>query len=216
MGRDVSAPDLIRVLREISIHAPRVGRDQALCGAFRPSPAFQSTRPVWGATIVQRHRRVIAAISIHAPRVGRDVPARTSFRPWPQFQSTRPVWGATADASAVIVTINISIHAPRVGRDNYLDINGVDKNISIHAPRVGRDDPNAIKVLVAGQFQSTRPVWGATREGKAKAEQRAFQSTRPVWGATFVPLPALSRVSAISIHAPRVGRDAGHAARSKR
>ena len=34
---------------------------------------FQSTRPVWGATVVQRHRRVVAAISIHAPRVGRDI-----------------------------------------------------------------------------------------------------------------------------------------------
>ena len=79
----------------ISIHAPRVGRDgtraaprrarcyfnpRAPCGA-RPSMVcfafsitreFQSTRPVWGATIVKHHTRHVIAISIHAPRVGRD------------------------------------------------------------------------------------------------------------------------------------------------
>ena len=79
----------------ISIHAPRVGRDdlfdflglrgfkhfnpRAPCGA-RPHLTiakfacliFQSTRPVWGATIVKHHTRHVIAISIHAPRVGRD------------------------------------------------------------------------------------------------------------------------------------------------
>ena len=81
----------------ISIHAPRVGRDicplcrsfrrlnfnpRAPCGA-RPFFAvlagagiiFQSTRPVWGATISRLCGR-----------------ARS-----PLFQSTRPVWGATAN-----------------------------------------------------------------------------------------------------------------------
>ena len=100
----------------ISIHAPRVGRDyppslplllcpdfnpRAPCGArhdrcrhadpggdFNPRApcgarrcghtetvqiyGFQSTRPVWGATVRQRQIRIPLAISIHAPRVGRD------------------------------------------------------------------------------------------------------------------------------------------------
>ena len=80
--------------RAISIHAPRVGRDatrvwrpfcmrdfnpRAPCGARlkheRESAgnyAFQSTRPVWGATIMSTMVFAAAPISIHAPRVGRD------------------------------------------------------------------------------------------------------------------------------------------------
>ena len=35
------------------------------------------------------------------------------------------------------------------------------------------------------KFQSTHPVWGATRLGNRKtADMLLFQSTHPVWGAT--------------------------------
>ena len=37
-------------LHDISIHAPRVGRDEALLGCCRETAAFQSTHPVRGAT----------------------------------------------------------------------------------------------------------------------------------------------------------------------
>ena len=58
--------------------------------------------------------------------------------------------------------------------------------ISIHAPRVGRDDVGGRQILHVFQFQSTRPVWGAT----------------------FTTLPQRESKKEISIHAPRVGRDA--------
>ena len=81
---------------------------------------FQSTRPVWGATIQTDRRQQQREISIHAPRVGRDPDGRerdvwhsTDFNPRAPcgarhsasmtvslslaFQSTRPVWGATVD-----------------------------------------------------------------------------------------------------------------------
>ena len=56
-------------------------------------------------------------------------------------------------------------------------------------------------------FQSTLPVWGATRYQHCthRCDTR-FQSTLPVWGATAVPAAA-DRKAAISIHAPRVGSD---------
>ena len=80
--------------RVVSIHAPRVGRDwgftkiwygrwrfnpRAPCGA-RPaidhlmtlSMAFQSTRPVWGATYFAPHFVYRSGVSIHAPHAGRD------------------------------------------------------------------------------------------------------------------------------------------------
>ena len=89
-------------------------------GASRRSLAlyiFQSTLPVWGATIGRCHVAHLAAISIHAPRVGSDrpssasTPSRANFNPrspcgerrlkrygkrlLASFQSTLPVWGAT-------------------------------------------------------------------------------------------------------------------------
>ena len=59
----------------ISIHAPRVGRDDE-----DDWPRMQA----W-------------PISIHAPRVGRDSGRLSLSLPLYLFQSTRPVWGATAN-----------------------------------------------------------------------------------------------------------------------
>ena len=101
---------------EISIHAPRVGSDGLFCLPIRCKERFQSTLPVWGATLVleqgmrlledfnprspcgERHGELsqinMVFISIHAPRVGSDVDS------W--LAKGKPV---------------ISIHAPRVGSD---------------------------------------------------------------------------------------------------
>ena len=82
--------------KAISIHAPRVGSDPGpgwwrLCGG-----RFQSTLPVWGATIPSTPASPPAKISIHAPRVGSDRICFTSTTKTSVFQSTLPVWGATA------------------------------------------------------------------------------------------------------------------------
>ena len=61
------------------------------------------------------------------------------------------------------------------------------------------------------KFQSTRPVWGATADVFAEAAARTFQSTRPVWGATTISIVDGLTYPAISIHAPRVGRDDANA-----
>ena len=64
------------LVSRISIHAPRVGSDG---GFFLPPPwliIFQSTLPVWGATIVSSYDSVFILV----------------------FQSTLPVWGATRAA----------------------------------------------------------------------------------------------------------------------
>ena len=57
---------------DVSIHAPRVGRDQRRDDLDAADVMFQSTRPVWGATSNYR--------------IGVEMVV---------FQSTRPVWGAT-------------------------------------------------------------------------------------------------------------------------
>ena len=147
---------------------------------------FQSTLPVWGATVHDQFGQK---------------------HPIPKFQSTLPVWGATHGAEDGQTQAGISIHAPRVGSD--LEPVGplVSKKISIHAPRVGSDLGQGGQGSSPGEFQSTLPVWGATRLIGAvpQGEQisihaprvgsdssgpsftsplEVFQSTLPVWGAT--------------------------------
>ena len=102
---------------EISIHAPRVGSDfervhklhtvhnfnpRSPCGERqlpvieeRLRAIFQSTLPVWGATVHALSDGAEIGISIHAPRVGSDPVMRSSFSMIWRFQSTLPVWGAT-------------------------------------------------------------------------------------------------------------------------
>ncbi len=65
------------------------------------------------------------------------------------------------------------------------------------------------------KLQSPRPVWGATAPTPASAACTVFQSTRPVWGATQRSV-GVHRVAAISIHAPRVGRDRCHCGQRQR
>ena len=82
--------------------------------------------------------------------------------------------------------------------------------VSIHTPRVGSDRGIIGLWLDGEEFQSTLPVWGATRdklpkfnnngnfnphspygerlpEAAAGRIRSAFQSTLPVWGATYPP-----------------------------
>ncbi len=102
---------------KVSIHAPRVGSDtttghtgrcrfcfnpRSPCGERRHQPRtiillqqFQSTLPVWGATVHHIPARACDLVSIHAPRVGSDAVGHPG-RPHE----------------------NVSIHAPRVGSDS--------------------------------------------------------------------------------------------------
>ena len=57
-------------------------------------------------------------------------------------------------------------------------------DISIHAPRVGGDPASTTWTSIRGRFQSTPPVWGATRDMQLLNAGIIFQSTPPVWGAT--------------------------------
>ena len=128
--------------RCISIHAPRVGCDVLAVGIGEASTEFQSTHPVWGATMHWPEIRELLNISIHAPRVGCDwaytrhlghhvisihAPRvgcdHLQASVWdvdPRFQSTHPVWGATNHKHGPMAAGPISIHAPRVGCDLLL------------------------------------------------------------------------------------------------
>ena len=100
------------------------------------------------------------------------------------FQSTRPVWGATAH--------DFRVQQRHVAFQSTRPVWGA----------------TAFKDMLTPEhpFQSTRPVWGATCNLPLYFSRHSFQSTRPVWGATAAGLKQAD-LAAISIHAPRVGRD---------
>ena len=133
-------PDSLAPLRrDISIHAPRVGCDQVVEYDGLDSLIFQSTHPVWGATMILTPKcTVIKFQSTHpvwgaTPRSVIFLPSDINFNPrtpcgvrpdiaisydlTEQFQSTHPVWGATYIGQATWTSSYISIHAPRVGCD---------------------------------------------------------------------------------------------------
>ena len=122
----------------ISIHAPRVGRDEHERRRKLRNPRFQSTRPVWGATLSWKYAAISCMISIHAPRVGRDSVVGTrhldsgNFNPrapcgarqvphnviisGDRFQSTRPVWGATDNPTLQVLSALFQSTRPRGAR----------------------------------------------------------------------------------------------------
>ena len=145
---------------------------------------FQSTRPVWGATID-------AGIEILMSLV---------------FQSTRPVWGATKEPFTVSSRGIISIHAPRVGRDGYQRPMPRHRgHFNPRAPCGARRIPSPCKNSQRN-FNPRAPCGARRRRHHQRQREDQFQSTRPVWGATRVN-DGWECLHNISIHAPRVGRD---------
>ena len=226
----------------ISIHAPRVGGDRPTGVAFAIDTPFQSTPPVWGATRPSHILFQLHIISIHAPRVGGDpdnisgVPPGKHFNPRPPcggrpsyrkpnrqrglFQSTPPVWGATTRRHTAGRNLGISIHAPRVGGDpSKTTRRRVPARYFNPRPPCGGRRLYLQRTHDGKAFQSTPPVWGATKYEETHSREefrdfnprppcggrqmtraglsdaRAFQSTPPVWGATSASVPAAANPS---------------------
>ncbi len=191
----------------VSIHASRVGRDGLL----------------------RRRQRRGVAVSIHASRVGRDericsvggrrasfnprVPCGTRLHRLPcllqrqAFQSTRPVWDATNNVQTP--SNSFSCFNPRVPCGTRLLFALAMPRGSGFNPRVPCGTrPDATDVLTHWMpFQSTRPVWDATRLVRplsyecARFNPRVPCGTRPTRAANASVFPG------VSIHASRVGRD---------
>ena len=100
---------------------------------------FQSTLPVWGATLPWW--RPFGHSPDFNPRspCGERPHLPGCVRRSVKFQSTLPVWGATQIGRKFRCAGGISIHAPRVGSDFAMPQSLLLLLISIHAPRVGSD-----------------------------------------------------------------------------
>ena len=149
----------------ISIHAPRVGCDRLWMRRVRRACKFQSTHPVWGATLMDQVRRLPD-----------------------QFQSTHPVWGATFCLLHVV--------------QNY-------KHFNPRTPCGVRHGLGQTALSRRFDFNPRTPCGVRLDPGPRGLKYRQFQSTHPVWGATRSGHRLIERCS-ISIHAPRVGCDRCH------
>ena len=123
----------------ISIHAPRAGRDVIILRIRIEQSAFQSTRPVRGATCTKQSRTFDLHISIHAPRAGRDAASHA----W----SMGPA--------------NFNPRAPCGARLSRCVFPSLDVYFNPRAPCGARPPPESPRRFTR-IFQSTRPVRGAT------------------------------------------------------
>ena len=119
---------------------------RAPCGARRPlirycasESAFQSTRPLRGATGPLLEHCVLQHISIHAPLAGRDALKALWDDCTDEISIHAPLAGRDDAAFDVIGRADISIHAPLAGRDVHGRYALKCLVISIHAPLAGRD-----------------------------------------------------------------------------
>ena len=180
-------------------------RDEEEAGLF--AEAFQSTRPVWGATFASCASATHEAVSIHAPRVGRDFLIRRDDRRI-VVSIHAPRVGRDLCIRRPPEIREVSIHAPRVGRDRRRHAENIGGGVSIHAPRVGRDrsprcahrrrrhfNPRAPCGARHDRFMRPPPFARFNPRAPCGARPRTchkysfifgFQSTRPVWGATEV------------------------------
>ena len=148
------------------------------------STIFQSTLPVWGATL---HLIMSPSMVI-------------------VFQSTLPVWGATRNTGSIMTAWTFQSTLPVWGATLSALEDKIKAMISIHAPRVGSDNCAVGRAFQPQDFNPRSPCGERPKQNVFFANCKRFQSTLPVWGATIVNVQ--DRISkAISIHAPRVGSD---------
>ena len=128
-------------IKNISIHAPRVGCDASTLRPPGLDCLFQSTHPVWGATTTLHiSRRLSLDFNPRTPcgvRLGRQEERGQADK---DFNPRTPC--------------GVRLFACLIFHSDFY--------ISIHAPRVGCDGRPSISYMGQDQFQSTHPVWGAT------------------------------------------------------
>ena len=170
----------------MEIHAPRVGGDLTKLDLLEISIVFQSTPPVWGAT--EGTPGAAGGWKDFNPRPpcgGRPLGDHQTAPKLADFNPRPPCGGRRFADPDIIRHYLISIHAPRVGGDSRTR-SGTrwGRYFNPRPPCGGRLTlPRAASV--APIFQSTPPVWGATRGSHPRASYTSrFQSTPPVWGAT--------------------------------
>ena len=123
---------------DVSIHAPRAGRDlppstrRATTSSFNPRAPCGARRGDYANSVG------CMRVSIHAPRAGRDELWEGKDYIF-EVSIHAPRAGRDAKRIDLRMPSGVSIHAPRAGRDRDALITRIVPCVSIHAPRAGRD-----------------------------------------------------------------------------
>ena len=172
-----------RTLKNFNPRAP-CGARLPSCAAVIIAPRFQPTRPLRGATGLPARRPCAEPISTHAPLAGRDTTFEQAVDKL-TISTHAPLAGRDYSFPASLGGVDISTHAPLAGRDVYAGDRELSVyDISTHAPLAGRDVIPVDDATVAGVFQPTRPLRGATFINLPTDKGQLFQPTRPLRGAT--------------------------------
>ncbi len=213
----------------VSIHAPAWGATWRALRGYRWI-RFNPRAPRGARRSELRLSRMCSCFNPRAPRGARPFS-------WPSggfadtFQSTRPAWGATKHVAIDRADQRFQSTRPRGARPSLMFWRTLVFGFNPRAPRGARLGIECRPLLsvefqstrpawgatlfqlsrfhCSSMFQSTRPAWGATANICGATTGCEFQSTRPAWGATR-PYRVARRLPAVSIHAPRVGRDSRH------
>ena len=145
--------------------------------------AFQSTRPMRGATFKVIAIVIILSVSIHAPHAGRDTfifnfpPCFTCFNP------RAPCGARPLDLLHCAIWQRFNPRAPCGARHSAL-----------------------VKSVPLQKFQSTRPMRGATRPDVLRFSYIMVSIHAPHAGRDFRAI-LITCKGIVSIHAPHAGRD---------
>ena len=150
--------------RSVSIHAPHAGRDTCRSNSPVSMRRFNPRAPC-GA----RQRiivKVIAEFVFQSTRPMRGATCGMTFSVLPRrFQSTRPMRGATYHVRDACNQRRVSIHAPHAGRDHdWIRCTCCLGSFNPRAPCGARRE-SLVYLNVDVEFQSTRPMRGATPRG---------------------------------------------------
>ena len=189
----------------VSIHAPRAGRDTQTRARSRHSSCFNPRAPC-GARLRKRDDfLLIHLVSIHAPRAGRDLYGRYCICSF-AVSIHAPRAGRDTAPPLLFSSQTVSIHAPRAGRDFGFTRPHRAKNcFNPRAPCGARRIPSCGSPRVS-RFNPRAPCGARRCLRRFSSTMAEFQSTRPVRGATRANLAEIHKVI-VSIHAPRAGRD---------
>ena len=146
--------------------------------------AFQSTRPMRGATSIVCPSSLIGVVSIHAPHAGRDDNRRYSVFPALCFNPRAPCGARPVTMPIRSRTRGFNPRAP-CGARLACDMMGESPlQVSIHAPHAGRDPSGYTYASSGFRFNPRAPC-----------------------GARLITMLIDVLSPDVSIHAPHAGRD---------
>ena len=176
--------DLVHLVIVVSIHAPRVGRDCKDKCVWSPLQGFNSRTPC-GARPTKRQATTRSSV----------------------FQFTHPVWGATRMYSSTSTSRwCFNSRTPCGARQPEASQWRRSKRFNSRTP-CGARHGEVLAEWQGYRFQFTHPVWGATSSPSVRGRISASFNSRTPCGARLTVDAHQGCEPAVSIHAPRVGRD---------